>query len=157
MVHQKVTVSATAGGTGIAFTNSLSADTPGGHIVMKLTEFTSHCNVSSFDFSLDREQIENHKFPCGCTSASNGIASFKTHKLVISTAPDLLRFSSLRTKLRWPLASSVLPLRRISLAPKSACISTRSVQAGRHHRQHCFGLHRSTCDSVWLQLQRYPC
>ena len=77
---QKATVSATAGGTGIAFTNSLSADTPGGHINMKLTEFTSVCHVSSFDFSLDREQIETTSLSCGCTSASNGIASFKTYQ-----------------------------------------------------------------------------
>ena len=77
---QKATVSATAGGTGIAFTNSLSADTPGGHINMKLTEFTSVCNVSSFDFSLDREQIETTSLSCGCSSASNGIASFKTYQ-----------------------------------------------------------------------------
>ena len=77
---QKATVSATAGGTGIAFTNSLSADTPCGHIYMKLTEFTSVCHVSSFDFSLDREQIETTSLSCGCTSASNGIASFKTYQ-----------------------------------------------------------------------------
>lgn len=77
---QKATVSATAGGTGIAFNNTLSADTEGGHINMKLTEFTSVCNVSSFDFSLDREQIETTSLSCGCSSSSNGIASFKTYQ-----------------------------------------------------------------------------
>ena len=46
----------------------LSADTPGGHINMKLTEFTSVCNVSSFDFSLDREQIETTSLSCGCST-----------------------------------------------------------------------------------------
>ena len=76
----KATVSATAGGTGIAFTNSLSADTPGGHINMKLTEFTSVCNVSSFDFSLDREQIETTSLSCGCSSDGSGLASFKTYQ-----------------------------------------------------------------------------
>ena len=76
----KATVSATAGGTGIAFTNSLSEDTAGGHINMKLTEFTSVCNVSSFDFSLDREQIETTSLSCGCSSTGNGIASFKTYQ-----------------------------------------------------------------------------
>ena len=77
---QKATVSATAGGTGIAFTNSLSEDTPGGHINMKLTEFTSVCNVSSFDFSLDREQIETTSLSCGCSTDGSGLASFKTYQ-----------------------------------------------------------------------------
>ena len=76
----KATVSATAGGTGIAFTNSLSEDTPGGHINMKLTEFTSVCNVSSFDFSLDREQIETTSLSCGCSTDGSGLASFKTYQ-----------------------------------------------------------------------------
>ena len=78
----KATVSATAGGTGIAFTNSLSKDTEGGHINMKLTEFTSVCNVVSFDFSLDREQIETTSLSCGCSStgAGSGVASFKTYQ-----------------------------------------------------------------------------
>ena len=76
----KATVSATAGGTGIAFTNSLSEDTPGGHINMKLTEFTSVCNVTSFDFSLDREQIETTSLSCGCSATNNGLASFKTYQ-----------------------------------------------------------------------------
>ena len=73
-------VSATAGGTGIAFTNSLSEDTPGGHINMRLTEFTSVCNVSSFDFSLDREQIETTSLSCGCSTDNSGLASFKTYQ-----------------------------------------------------------------------------
>ena len=73
-------VSATASGTAIAFTNSLSADTSGGHINMKLTEFTSVCNVVSFDFSLDREQIETTSLSCGCSSSSDGLASFKTYQ-----------------------------------------------------------------------------
>ena len=77
---QKAKVSATAGGTGIAFTNSLSADTPGGHINMKLTEFTSVCNVVSFDFSLDREQIETTSLSCGCGTDNSGLASFKTYQ-----------------------------------------------------------------------------
>ena len=76
---EKAQVSASAGGTAIAFTNSLDADTPGGHINMKLTEFTSVCNVSAFDFSLDREQIETTSLSCGCTSNS-GLASFKTYQ-----------------------------------------------------------------------------
>ena len=73
-------VSATAGGTGVAFTQSLSADTDGGHINMKLTEFTSVCNVTSFDFSLDREQIETTSLSCGCSASGDGLASFKTYQ-----------------------------------------------------------------------------
>lgn len=76
----EATVSATKGGTGIAFTQSLSEDTPGGHINMQLSEFTSTCNVSAFDFSLDREQIETTSLSCGCSSSGAGIASFKTYQ-----------------------------------------------------------------------------
>ena len=76
----QATVSATAGGTAVSFTNSLSGDTPGGHINMKLTEFTSVCNVSAFDFSLDREQIETTSLSCGCSSDGSGLASFKTYQ-----------------------------------------------------------------------------
>ena len=73
-------VSATAGGAAIAFTNSLSEDTPGGHINMALTEFTSVCNVASFEFSLDREQIETTSLSCGCSADGSGLASFKTYQ-----------------------------------------------------------------------------
>ena len=73
-------VSASADGTAIAFTNNLSEDTPGGHINMKLTEFTSVCNVVSFDFSLDREQIETTSLSCGCGTDNSGLASFKTYQ-----------------------------------------------------------------------------
>ena len=73
-------VSATAGGTGVTFTNSLSDDTADGHINMTLSEFTSVCHVSSFDFSLDREQIETTSLTCGCNAADTGLASFKTYQ-----------------------------------------------------------------------------
>lgn len=76
----KASVSATADGTAVAFTNSLSADTPDGHINMKLSEFTSVCNVTSFDFSLDREQIETTSLSCGCNTDGSGLASFKTYQ-----------------------------------------------------------------------------
>ena len=76
----KAQVSATAGGAAVAFTNALSEDTAGGHINMKLTEFTSVCNVVSFDFSLDREQIETTSLSCGCSTSGNGLASFKTYQ-----------------------------------------------------------------------------
>jgi hypothetical protein len=75
------TVEATsASGTDIAFTNSLSADTPGGHINMSLSEFTSVCHVSSFSFSLDRDQVETTSLSCGCSADGSGLASFKTYQ-----------------------------------------------------------------------------
>ena len=80
ITDNKAQVSTTADGSGIAFTNSLSKDTAGGHINMKLTEFTSVCNVSSFDFSLDREQIETTSLSCGCSGGASGLASFKTYQ-----------------------------------------------------------------------------
>ena len=76
----KASVSASAGGTGVAFTQNLDSDTPGGHINMKLTEFSSVCNVVSFDFSLDREQIETTSLSCGCSTDGSGLASFKTYQ-----------------------------------------------------------------------------
>lgn len=76
----KASVSATAGGTGVDFNQALTADTPGGHINMALTEFTSVCNVASFEFSLDREQIETTSLSCGCSADGSGLASFKTYQ-----------------------------------------------------------------------------
>ena len=76
----KAQVSASAGGTAVDFVNSLTADTSGGHINMKLSDFTSVCNVTSFDLSLDREQIETTSLSCGCSSSSSGLAPFKTYQ-----------------------------------------------------------------------------
>ena len=78
----KAQVATAVGGTAIAFTNSLSEDTPGGHINMKLSDFTSVCNVTSFDLSLDREQIETTSLSCGCSSTGGnaGLAPFKTYQ-----------------------------------------------------------------------------
>jgi hypothetical protein len=78
----KAQVSASLGGTAVAFTNSLTEDTVGGHINMKLSDFTSVCNVTSFDLSLDREQIETTSLSCGCSSTGGGagLAPFKTYQ-----------------------------------------------------------------------------
>ena len=78
--NQEVQVSATVGGTAVDFTNSLSGNTDGGHINMKLSDFTSVCNVTNFDLSLDREQIETTSLSCGCSSSSSGLAPFKTYQ-----------------------------------------------------------------------------
>ena len=76
----KAQVAATAGGAAIDFVNSLSADTPGGHINMQLSDFTSVCNVTTFDLSLDREQIETTSLSCGCGTSDTGLAPFKTYQ-----------------------------------------------------------------------------
>ena len=81
LASDKATVDTTADGAGIAFTNSLSEDTPGGHINMKLSEFTSVCHVEAFDLSLDREQIETTSLSCACeTGSTENLAPFKTYQ-----------------------------------------------------------------------------
>ena len=75
-----VTVALASGGANIAFNQTLASDTPDGHINMRLSEFTSVCNVVSFDFSLDREQIETTSLSCGCSTTGDGLASFKTYQ-----------------------------------------------------------------------------
>jgi hypothetical protein len=82
ITSNKAQVSASVGGTAVDFTNSLTEDTVGGHINMKLSDFTSVCNVTSFDLSLDREQIETTSLSCGCstTGGGGGLAPFKTYQ-----------------------------------------------------------------------------
>lgn len=82
ITSNKAQVSASVGGTAVGFTNTLSEDTVGGHINMKLSDFTSVCNVTSFDLSLDREQIETTSLSCGCstTGGGGGLAPFKTYQ-----------------------------------------------------------------------------
>ena len=82
ITSNKAQVSASGGGTAVGFTNTLSEDTVGGHINMKLSDFTSVCNVTSFDLSLDREQIETTSLSCGCstTGGGGGLAPFKTYQ-----------------------------------------------------------------------------
>jgi hypothetical protein len=80
ITSNKAQVSASAGGTAVDFTNTLTEDTAGGHINMKLSDFTSVCNVTNFDLSLDREQIETTSLSCGCSSSDGGLAPFKTYQ-----------------------------------------------------------------------------
>jgi hypothetical protein len=82
ITSNKAQVSASVSGTAVDFTNSLTEDTVGGHINMKLSDFTSVCNVTSFDLSLDREQIETTSLSCGCstTGGGGGLAPFKTYQ-----------------------------------------------------------------------------
>ena len=76
----QASVSSSQGGAGESFSQSLSGDTEGGHINMSLSEFTSVCHVSSFTFSLDRDQIETTSLSCGCNSSGNDLAPFKTYQ-----------------------------------------------------------------------------
>ena len=61
------------GGTG-------TADRPlPAHINMALSEFQTVCNVTAFDLSLDREQIETTSLSCD-PCATSGLAPFKTYQ-----------------------------------------------------------------------------
>ena len=72
-------VSATEGGAAINFTQSLTEDSAG-HINMKMSEFQTVCNVTAFDLSLDREQIETTSLSCNPCASSDGLAPFKTYQ-----------------------------------------------------------------------------
>ena len=63
------------GGTG-------SADSPApAHINMALSEFTSVCHVSSFEVSLDRDNVETTSLSCVCeTGSTSNLAPFKTYQ-----------------------------------------------------------------------------
>jgi len=79
ITSDKAQVSATAGGTSIAFTNALTEDSSG-HINMQLSEFQTVCNVTAFDLSLDREQLETTSLSCNPCADSDGLAPFKTYQ-----------------------------------------------------------------------------
>ena len=127
ITDDKAQVSATAGGTAIDFSNSLSGDTPGGHINMRLTEFTLGLQRDQFRFLARPRTDRNHqpelrlqqhqRWPCVLQDAT---------RPVTSTAPDLSKFSSLPSRLRWPPALSVLP-QEGSAWRRSASTSTPSV------------------------------
>ena len=58
-----------------------SANNPApAHINMALTEFQTVCNVTAFDLSLDREQIETTSLSCNPCAANDGLAPFKTYQ-----------------------------------------------------------------------------
>ena len=80
ITDNKAQVSATDGGAAVDFTNSLTEDSAG-HINMKLSDFQSVCNVTAFDLSLDREQLETTSLSCECsTGSTTGLAPFKTYQ-----------------------------------------------------------------------------
>ena len=153
----KATVSATAGGTGIAFTNSLSEDTAGGHINMKLTEFTSVCNVSSFDFSLDREQIETTSLSCGCSSTGNGIASFKTYQagFIDGTGSVEVQFTAEQGSMASRVIGSSLKKdqlgAQVRLYINTVCAADGTID------NNASAYIEAPVTLLGLQLQRYPC
>ena len=79
ITSDKAQVAATEGGTAIAFTQSLTEDSTG-HINMKMSDFQTVCNVTAFDLSLDRDQIETTSLSCNPCASSDGLAPFKTYQ-----------------------------------------------------------------------------
>ena len=75
----KAKVSATQGGDAVDFSNTLTEDSSG-HINMQLSEFQTVCNVTAFDLSLDREQIETTSLNCNPCASTDGLAPFKTYQ-----------------------------------------------------------------------------
>ena len=120
---------------------------------MKLTEFTSVCNVTSFDFSLDQEQIETTSLSCGCSTANNGLASFKTYQagFIDGTGSVEVQFTADQGSMAPAL--SVLLLRRTNWVRKFACISTRFANQTEPWIT-VLRLHRSTRYLAGFQLQR---
>ena len=76
-------VAATADGTAITLDGDGGTGTANtaGHINLKLSDFTSVCNVTAFDLNLDREQLETTSLSCGCaTGSGSSLAPFKTYQ-----------------------------------------------------------------------------
>jgi len=105
----KAQVSATAGGTAIAFTQSLSEDSAG-HINMKMSEFQTVCNVTAFDLSLDRDQIETTSLSCNPCESTDGLAPFKTYQpgFIDGTGSMTVQFDDSQSSLSSRLLKSSL-------------------------------------------------
>ena len=82
------TIGATDGTDDLTFPVATASPFVGGgdspapaHINMALSEFTSVCHVSSFEVSLDRDQIETTTLSCVCaTGSTSNLAEFKTYQ-----------------------------------------------------------------------------
>ena len=105
----KAQVAATKGGTAIAFTQSLTEDSAG-HINMKLSDFQTVCNITAFDLSLDREQIETTSLSCNPCAESDGLAPFKTYQpgFIDGTGSMTVQFDDSQTSLSSRLLKSSL-------------------------------------------------
>ena len=144
-----------APGTEIAFTNSLSEDTAGGHINMKLSEFTSVCHVESFDLSLDREQIETTSLSCACeTGSTENLAPFKTYQAgyIDGTGSMTVQFTEDQSSMASRLLKSSL-VKDQNGAEVRLYINTVCT-AGRDRRFGLF-LHRSSHHHSRFQLRCY--
>jgi len=92
------------GGTG-------SADSaPPAHINMKLSEFSTVCNVTSFSLSLDREQIETTSLSCNPCASNDGLAPFKTYQpgYIDGTGTIEVQFDTSQTTISSRLLNSAL-------------------------------------------------
>ena len=108
-----MSVATAAGGTAITLDGdggTGSANT-GGHIDLKMSDFTSVCNVTTFDLSLDREQIETTSLSCVCaTGSSEGLAPFKTYQpgFIDGTGSMTVQFTEDQTTMASRLLKSSL-------------------------------------------------
>ena len=87
------------------------ADTPPpAHINMALSEFQTVCNVTAFDLSLDREQIETTSLSCDPCAANDGLAPFKTYQpgFIDGTGSLTVQFDSSQDSISSRLLSSSL-------------------------------------------------
>ena len=107
----KAKVSATQGGTPVDFTQTLTEDSSG-HINMKLSDFQTVCNVTAYDLSLDREQIETTSLSCNpCdTGDTDGLAPFKTYQpgYIDGTGSMTVQFDASQTTISSRLLKSSL-------------------------------------------------
>ena len=108
-----MSVATAAGGTAITLDGdggTGSANTAG-HIDLAMSEFTSVCNVTTFDLSLDREQIETTSLSCVCaTGSSEGLAPFKTYQpgFIDGTGSMTVQFTEDQTTMASRLLKSSL-------------------------------------------------
>ena len=106
-------VATSAGGTPVTLAGdggSGSANTSG-HINLKLSDFTSVCNVTSFDLSLEREQLETTSLSCGSAAGTiSGFASFKTYQpgFIDGTGSMTVQFTEDQTTMASRLLKSSL-------------------------------------------------
>ena len=111
ITSDKAEVSATKGGAALEFTQTLTKDSAG-HINMKLSEFQTVCNVTAYDLSLDREQIETTSLSCDpcATGTTDGLAPFKTYQpgYIDGTGSMTVQFDASQTTVSSRLLKSSL-------------------------------------------------
>ena len=108
-----MSVATTADGTAITLDGDggTGTENTAGHINLAMSEFTSVCNVTTFDLSLDREQIETTSLSCVCaTGSSEGLAPFKTYQpgFIDGTGSMTVQFTEDQTTMASRLLKSSL-------------------------------------------------